>query len=48
MATDTENVEFELKGSADVVARTTIGDVPISNIPFNVTSALKGNKPSKF
>ncbi|KAI0298570.1 hypothetical protein BC826DRAFT_1096594 [Russula brevipes] len=42
MATDSENVEFELKGSADVLARTTIGDVPISNIPFNVTSALKG------
>ncbi|KAH8979124.1 hypothetical protein EDB92DRAFT_1821158 [Lactarius akahatsu] len=40
--TDTQSVEFELKGSADVVARTTIGDVPISNIPFNVTSALRG------
>ncbi|KAH9083581.1 hypothetical protein EDB83DRAFT_2511885 [Lactarius deliciosus] len=40
--TDTQGVEFELKGSANVVARTTIGDVPISNIPFNVTSALRG------
>ncbi len=43
--TDTQGVEFELKGSADVVARTTIGDVPISNIPFNVTSALRGTLP---
>jgi len=43
--TDTQGVEFELKGSADVVARTTIGDVPISNIPFNVTSALRGMLP---
>ncbi|KAI0354382.1 hypothetical protein OH77DRAFT_1404952 [Trametes cingulata] len=40
--TDTEGVEFELKGTADVVARTTIGDVPISGIPFNVTTSLKG------
>lgn len=40
--TDTQGVEFELKGSADVVARTSIGDVPIANIPFNVTSALRG------
>ncbi|KAI9463679.1 hypothetical protein BJY52DRAFT_1404720 [Lactarius psammicola] len=43
--TDTQGVKFELKGSADVVARTTIGDVPISNIPFNVTSALRGTLP---
>ena len=40
--TDTSGVSFELKGSADVVARTTIGDVPISSIPFNVTTSLKG------
>ncbi|KAI0668274.1 hypothetical protein C8Q78DRAFT_1081656 [Trametes maxima] len=40
--TDTSNVDFELKGSADVTARTTIGDVPISGIPFNVTTSLKG------
>ncbi|KAH9061225.1 hypothetical protein EDB87DRAFT_404186 [Lactarius vividus] len=40
--TDTQGVEFELKGSANVIARTTIGDVPISDIPFNVTSALRG------
>ncbi len=35
-------MEFELKGTADVVARTTIGDVPISGIPFNVSTSLKG------
>jgi hypothetical protein len=40
--TDTQGIKFELKGSVDVVARTTIGDVPISNILFNVTSDLKG------
>jgi len=40
--TDTQAVEFELRGSADVVARTTIGDILISNMPFNVTSALSG------
>ncbi|KAI0370690.1 hypothetical protein BV20DRAFT_966193 [Pilatotrama ljubarskyi] len=40
--TDTPGVQFELKGAADVVARTTIGDVPISGIPFNVTTSLKG------
>ncbi|KAI0268735.1 hypothetical protein BC834DRAFT_651204 [Gloeopeniophorella convolvens] len=39
---DTQGIQFELKGSADVVARTTIGDVPISDIPFNVTTALAG------
>lgn len=42
---DTQDIEFELKGSVNVVARTTIGDVPISNISFNVTSALKGKFP---
>ncbi|KAI0631497.1 hypothetical protein C8Q77DRAFT_1218963 [Trametes polyzona] len=40
--TDTSGVDFDLKGTADVVARTTIGDVPISGIPFNVTTSLKG------
>ncbi|KAH9961311.1 hypothetical protein BC827DRAFT_1260505 [Russula dissimulans] len=40
--TDTQGIEFELKGSADAVARTTIGDITISNIPFNVTSDLSG------
>ncbi|RPD57468.1 hypothetical protein L226DRAFT_588694 [Lentinus tigrinus ALCF2SS1-7] len=40
--TDTSGIEFDLKGSADVVARTTIGDMPISAIPFDVTTSLKG------
>ncbi|KAI0773181.1 hypothetical protein BD413DRAFT_603560 [Trametes elegans] len=40
--TDTSGVDFELKGTADVVARTTIGNVPISGIPFNATTSLKG------
>ncbi|KAI0063538.1 hypothetical protein BV25DRAFT_1915044 [Artomyces pyxidatus] len=40
--TDTAGIEFEVKGTADVVGRTPIGDVPIAGIPFNVTSALKG------
>ena len=40
--TDTEGIQFDLKGTADVVARTTIGDVPISDIPFDVTTSLKG------
>ncbi|TBU46075.1 hypothetical protein BD309DRAFT_663805 [Dichomitus squalens] len=40
--TDTSGVSFELRGSADVVARTTAGDIPINAIPFNVTTSLKG------
>ncbi|CDO73852.1 hypothetical protein BN946_scf185016.g9 [Trametes cinnabarina] len=40
--TDTAGVEFELKGTADVVARTAIGEVPITGIPFNVSTSLKG------
>ncbi|RPD52770.1 hypothetical protein L227DRAFT_646291 [Lentinus tigrinus ALCF2SS1-6] len=40
--TDTSGIEFDLKGSADVVARTAIGDVPISAIAFDVTTSLKG------
>ncbi|KAF8891683.1 hypothetical protein BD779DRAFT_1661547 [Infundibulicybe gibba] len=31
-----------LKGTADVTARTSIGDVAISGIPFNVQSSLQG------
>ena len=42
VATDTSELNFQLKGSADVVGRTAIGDVPISGIPFNVPSQLKG------
>lgn len=40
--TDTSGVTFELEGVANVVARTTIGDIPISGIPFDVPSSLKG------
>jgi hypothetical protein len=37
-----DNINLTLKGTADVSARTTIGDVPISGIPFDVASSLKG------
>ncbi|KAI0686333.1 hypothetical protein BC835DRAFT_1523138 [Cytidiella melzeri] len=40
--TDTSSVGFGLKGTADVVAKTSIGDVSISGIPFDVQSALTG------
>ena len=40
--TDTSSADFGLKGTANVVARTSIGDVPISGIPFDVQSSLKG------
>jgi len=41
-ATLTGHVDFTLGGSADVIARTSIGDVPIAAIPFNVPSSLNG------
>ncbi|KAJ7675082.1 hypothetical protein B0H17DRAFT_1161695 [Mycena rosella] len=34
--------DFVLSGSANVSARTSIGDVPINGIPFNLNSALTG------
>lgn len=40
--TDTSGVTFELEGTANVVAKTTIGNIPISGIPFDVQSSLKG------
>ncbi|THH12496.1 hypothetical protein EW146_g7640 [Bondarzewia mesenterica] len=40
--TDTQNIEFEMKGSADIVGRTSIGDIPIVGILFNVSSSLAG------
>ncbi|KAI0710861.1 hypothetical protein C8Q76DRAFT_623714 [Earliella scabrosa] len=40
--TDSAGVEFDLKGTADVVARTAIGDVPIEAVPFDITTSLKG------
>lgn len=33
---------LELRGIANVVARTSIGDVPIISIPFDVPSSLQG------
>ena len=42
VVTDTSSVTFELKGTANVVAKTSIGDIPISGIPFDVQSSLKG------
>jgi hypothetical protein len=41
-ATLTGQVDFTLSGSADVIARTSIGDISIAAIPFNVPSSLKG------
>ncbi|KAF5351977.1 hypothetical protein D9756_007389 [Leucocoprinus leucothites] len=41
-ATLMDEVSIGLKGSADVTARTPIGDVPIAGIPIDVTSSLKG------
>ncbi|KIM45161.1 hypothetical protein M413DRAFT_332807 [Hebeloma cylindrosporum] len=38
----TPDLEVELRGAADVVARTKIGDVPIAGVPIDVTSHLKG------
>ncbi|TFK54041.1 hypothetical protein OE88DRAFT_1732763 [Heliocybe sulcata] len=40
--TDHSSASFTLGGTANVVARTSIGDVPISGIPFNVDSTLGG------
>ena len=40
--TDTSSVTFELKGTANVVAETNIQNIPISGIPFDVQSSLKG------
>jgi hypothetical protein len=34
--------DFVLTGTANVSARTSIGDVPITGIPFDVNSALTG------
>jgi hypothetical protein len=38
----TADLALDLKGTADVTAKTTIGNVPISGIPFSVPSSLKG------
>ncbi|KXN90203.1 hypothetical protein AN958_04693 [Leucoagaricus sp. SymC.cos] len=41
-ATLMDTVSLGLKGTADVTARTSIGDVPIAGIPIDATSSLKG------
>ncbi|KAF9071074.1 hypothetical protein BDP27DRAFT_1419362 [Rhodocollybia butyracea] len=38
----TNSVPLGLGGTANVTAKTSIGDVPITGIPFNVTSSLAG------
>lgn len=38
----TNSVSLGLGGTANVTAKTSIGDVPITGIPFNVTSSLAG------
>ncbi|KAH7888371.1 hypothetical protein F5I97DRAFT_2002257 [Phlebopus sp. FC_14] len=40
--TDTNAATVELSGTADVMVKTSIGNVPISGISFAVTSSLKG------
>lgn len=40
--TDTSQTVLTLKGTADVTAKTTIGNVPIAGIAFNVPSSLAG------
>lgn len=40
--TDTKSASFQLTGTANVVGRTSIGDVPIAGIPFDVPSSLTG------
>ncbi|KAK0557527.1 hypothetical protein OC844_005558 [Tilletia horrida] len=40
--TDKADATFTLGGSADVVGRTVVGNVPISGIPINTNTTLKG------
>jgi hypothetical protein len=40
--TDTTQAELTFKGTADVIAETSIGNVPISGIIFNVPYSLQG------
>jgi len=40
--TDTASVTANLKGTADVTAKTAIGDIPISGIAFNVNTKIAG------
>lgn len=40
--TDTDRADFGLKGTTSVLARTHVGDIPITGIPFDVQSSLAG------
>ncbi|CAO1623850.1 unnamed protein product [Parajaminaea phylloscopi] len=40
--TDTDRADFGLKGNTSVLAETHVGNIPITGIPFNVTSSLAG------
>lgn len=40
--TDKVSADLELSGTADVTAKTAIGNVPISGIAFDVPSSLTG------
>ncbi|KAF8557967.1 hypothetical protein OG21DRAFT_1504634 [Imleria badia] len=40
--TDKSSAIFDLSGTADVTAKTSVGDIPISGIPFDVSSTLQG------
>ncbi|CAD6924941.1 unnamed protein product [Tilletia controversa] len=40
--TDKDSATFRLDGSTDVVARTVVGDVTITDIPINVNTTLEG------
>jgi len=42
-----KEVDVIIKGTADVVARTAVGDIPITGISFNAPSSLNG-KPSSI
>jgi hypothetical protein len=42
------SVAMQLSGTADVTARTAIGNVPISGIPFDVPSTLNGTGSSSL
>lgn len=43
--TDKNLADLGLSGTADVTAKTAIGDVPISGIAFDVSSSLAGELP---
>jgi hypothetical protein len=42
--TDTTQAELTLQGTANVTAKTAIGNVPIGDIGFNILSSLKGTR----